>query len=120
MPGDDAERGDGAALRERRRAPDEAQRDQREPDRQREIGDPGRDADGDDVARRAIAPHERDAAEAEQRRHRGADGGGEDVRDVAERPFGMNSPVASVSSLPSRAAMAAPKRPTQSVRFWAN
>ena len=36
------------------------------------------------------------------------------------RPFGRNSPVASVSSLPSRAAIAAPSMPTQSVRFDAN
>ncbi len=35
-------------------------------------------------------------------------------------PFGKNSPVASVSSLPSRAAIAAPKSPSQSVRFCAN
>ena len=31
-------------------------------------------------------------------------------------PAGMNVPVASASSLPSRAAMAAPRNPTQSVR----
>ncbi len=36
------------------------------------------------------------------------------------RPFGRNSPVASVSSLPSRAAIAAPSMPSQSVRFDAN
>ena len=35
-------------------------------------------------------------------------------------PFGRNSPVASVSSLPSRAAIAAPSMPSQSVRFDAN
>ncbi len=31
------------------------------------------------------------------------------------RPFGRNSPVASVSSLPSRAAIAAPSMPSHSV-----
>ena len=35
-------------------------------------------------------------------------------------PLGRNSPVASVSSLPSRAAIAAPSRPTHSVRFSVN
>jgi hypothetical protein len=35
-------------------------------------------------------------------------------------PLGRNSPVASVRSLPSRAAIAAPRRPTHSVRFNAN
>ncbi len=35
-------------------------------------------------------------------------------------PFGRNSPVASVSSLPSRAPIAAPSRPTQIVRLSVN
>ena len=38
----------------------------------------------------------------------------------AMRPLGRNSPVASVRSFPSRAAIAAPRRPTHNVRFRVN
>ena len=61
-----------------------------------------------------------DAADGEHRRDRRAGEAADDVRDAAIRPLGRNSPVASVSSLPSRAAIAAPSRPTQSVRFSVN
>ena len=69
------------------------------------------------IAGDAIAANERAAAEREHRRNRRPDRAGDDVRDRADGPFGRNSPVASVSSLPSRAAIAAPSSPTQSVRF---
>ena len=73
QPGDDAERGDGASGPVRRGAPGEPQRDQPEPDRQREIGDPLRHAVRDDVARLPIALHEDDRAHREDGRDHRAD-----------------------------------------------
>ena len=61
------------------------------------------------------------AAEREDRRdHRADERGGDRRRCAAARPSGSIVPVASVSSLPSRAAIAAPTSPTMSVRCAVN
>ena len=115
--GDDAERGDGAAGACRRGAPGQAQRDQR---RSRPAARDRRPTSG--ICGVSMSPAEAVALDERDR----ADG--EDRRDHARRPrrrrrarrrrcapSGRNSPVASVSSLPSRAAMAAPSMPSHSV-----
>ena len=98
----------------------EAHGDQPEADRQRQVGDPGRHAFGDGAAGRAVdvesamLPSARSVAIIEPMAPATM------CAAVPTGPFGRNSPVASVSSLPSRAAIAAPSMPSQSVRFDAN
>jgi hypothetical protein len=86
--GEHAERRDGAADPVRRGAPHEPPGNQPERHRDHQIGDPDRDADGNDVAALPPALHQRGATHREHRRDRRAEHRRGDVSDRSDTAFG--------------------------------
>jgi len=125
MPADphtchDPESGNHPHRHPRRRLPHQPHGDQAEGDGERQVHDPDGDAEGDGLGGLAVHLEQADASQASTVETIEPTSAEMTLATSRSRPSGSSVPVARASNLPSRAAIAAPTRPTTSVRCEVN